>query len=184
MSVYKLLPDDVLLRLIRKSDQRAFGVVYDRHWERLFAIAYLRLGDMSTCEDIVHDVFLSLWKNRTSADIRALGPYLASAIKFQTISIIRKKTRESVVEHHGDVRQFEWADLAGDPSDLLHERYVLDYLQERLRELPPKCELIFRYSRFEHMQNKEIAQKLSISQRTVENQLSRAMRHLKPFFKH
>jgi len=119
-----------------------------------------------------------------SSDIRALGPYLASAIKFQTITVLRKKIRETVVENHEDVAQLTLQDPDMDPSELLHQRYMMDILQERLRDLPPRCQLIFRLSRLEHMRNQEIAQQLAISQRTVENQLSKAMRHLRPFFKH
>lgn|SRR5690606_22748050 len=184
MNIYKFLPDDVLLRLIKRSDQQAFSTIYDRHWERLFATAYRHIRDVPTCEDVVHDVFLSFWKNRMSSDIRALGPYLASAIKFQTITVLRKKIRETVVENHEDVAQLTLQDPDMDPSELLHQRYMMDILQERLRDLPPRCQLIFRLSRLEHMRNQEIAQQLAISQRTVENQLSKAMRHLRPFFKH
>lgn len=183
MSLYKFLPDDVLLRLIKKSDELAFRVIYDRYWEHLFAVAYQRLQDVPASEDVVHEVFLSLWKHRGSRDIRAVRSYLSSAVKFQTISLIRKKIRESVVQNDEDVRHLEIADTGSDPSDLMHARYLMDRLQDRLRELPPKCQLIFRYSRFEHLRNEQIAEKLSLSKRTVENQLSRALSHLKPLFK-
>lgn len=181
--VYKFFSDEWLLKLLKKSDQRAFDVIYERYWERLFAISYKRLKDLPECEDIVHDVFMSLWKNRESSDIQNLSAYLATAIKFKTISAIRARSRESIVIRLEDVHHVEAISTDINGEDAIHQQFLWEKVHHALQFLPPQCQLIFKFSRMEHLKNEEIAERLNISKRTVENQISRALKHLKPIFK-
>lgn len=183
MIVYKFFSDEWLLQLLKKSDQRAFDVIYERYWERLFAISYNRLKDLAECEEIVHDVFMSLWKNRASSDIQKLSAYLATAIKFRTISAIRNKSRQSFVVRLDDVNEVDAISTEINAEEAIHQQYLWEKVHHALQALPPQCQLIFKFSRMEYLKNEEIAERLNISKRTVENQISRALKHLKPIFK-
>lgn len=183
MRFYQLLPDELLLRLVRKSDRRAFDVLYERYWEKLYAVSYNRIRNPQECEDIVHDVFVSLWKNRASREISNLGSYLATAVKYKTLSYIRKYLQEPLVESRADLSQIQAISPDALLDNMLDHRMLLLELQRRINQLPPTCQLIFRYSRFEQLNTREIADRLDISHRTVENQLTKALRHLRVYFK-
>ena len=79
MNCYQSYRDEDLLILLAKNDKDAFTELYNRYWAVLFGIAYNRLQQAVTAEDIVHDVFLSLWKNKTDQKILQLENYLATA---------------------------------------------------------------------------------------------------------
>ena len=64
MKEYQLYNNQMLLDLLAESDEVAFTELYNRFWKKLFAIAYNRLNEVQAAEDIVHDVFASLWANR------------------------------------------------------------------------------------------------------------------------
>src|SRR5262245_31392992 len=83
--------DSELVVLLSKDDPRAFTLLYDRYWKILFSIAYNRLKDIQVAEDIVHDVFMSLWHNRNTISPDALNPYLATAVKYMVLAQVRKK---------------------------------------------------------------------------------------------
>jgi RNA polymerase sigma-70 factor (ECF subfamily) len=68
------------------DDAEAFNALYTHFWERLFAIAYHRLEDRAEAEDVVHDVFISLWTHRHRQEIIDIDKYLAVAVKYAELS--------------------------------------------------------------------------------------------------
>ena len=91
MKEYQSYNNNELLDLLSKSDEFAFSEIYDRFWQKLFAIAYNRLKEIQTAEDIVHDVLVSLWANRERVTIESLENYLATAAKYMVMAKIKKK---------------------------------------------------------------------------------------------
>src|SRR3989337_4232649 len=94
MKKYQLYDDKSLANLLANGDKIAFTEIYSRFWRKLVGIAYNRLKEMQTAEDIVHDVFASLWANREKIKIESLDNYLATAIKYLVLVKIKKKERE------------------------------------------------------------------------------------------
>lgn len=175
MKNYQQYEEKELLFLLSQHDQAAFTELYDRFWKKLYVIAYNRLKDKESAEDTVHDVFLSLWVNRRVINIDQLENYLAVAVRFSVLSKIRKKMRERKFE-----RSLEQASVIELPQELsLHNKQLLERVKIEVEKLPEKCRLIFKYSRDAGMPVKEIARELNLSPKTVENQLGKAIRHLK-----
>jgi len=175
MNEHQFHNNQLLLVLLSKGDEVAFTEIYNRFWQKLFAIAYNRLKQNQEAEDIVHDVFASLWVNRNKADIECLENYLATATKYMVLAKMKRKERERI---YTDItQQAPVFELPVEAS--LHYKRILEIIKVEVEQLPEKCRLIFKYSRNQGMPVRQIAEVLSISPKTVENQLNKALKHLK-----
>lgn len=175
MKEYELYDNRLLLELLSQSDEQAFLTIYQRFWQKLFSIAYSRLHDLQEAEDIVHDVLSSLWANRFTNHIVSLDHYLAVASKYAVLSKIRSKQREK------KYLASQTAPLVVEMpvESVIHYKKILQAVKMEVGKLPERCRLIFQYSRDEGKSVKEIAKILKISPKTVENQLTKAIKHLR-----
>lgn len=174
MNKYEKYDDNELLHCMSASDGEAFSEIYRRYWKVLFSIAFNRLKITQLAEDVVHDVFASLWKNRQDASIHSLNSYLASATRYLVFATIKKNTR---VQHYTEVDTQVVAE--GDMQEALHNKLLLEFIHREVEVLPQKCRLIFKQSREKGMTTKEIATELQIATKTVENQINKALHHLR-----
>lgn len=172
---YRTYANDELVRLLQQDDAEAFTEIYRRYWQKMFAIAINRLHDSSLAEDVVHDVFASLWANRSEAAIQTIENYLAVATKYMVLTRLKQQARQQ------QLLQQAPATLAiNDEVELrMQQRQLLARIAEEVERLPEKCRLIFKYSREAGMPVKEIARVLQLSPKTVENQLTKALRQLR-----
>ena len=173
---YHFHNNDLLLKLLSRGDELAFSEIYNRFWQKLFAVAYNRLNEMQEAEDIVHDVFASLWANRGKTRIESLENYLATATKYTVLAKIKRKERERIYNSN-TLHQAPVFELSIENS--LHYKQILEFTKKEVENLPEKCRLIFKYSRNAGMPVKQIAKELNISPKTVENQLNKALKQLK-----
>jgi RNA polymerase sigma-70 factor (ECF subfamily) len=175
MLVYTTYTNATLLQLLSESDELAFAELYDRFWKKLFTISYNRLKEIESAEDIVHDVFAALWKNRGKIEIAALENYLATAVKYAVLSKIKSVERERM--YKSSIASAPVVEM--DIESALHFKRLLEIVKKEVELLPEKCRLIFNYSRQQGMPVKEIAEELHISPKTVENQLNKALKQIK-----
>jgi RNA polymerase sigma-70 factor (family 1) len=172
---YKKYDNQELLSLVAGDDKVAFTELYNRFWQPLFAIAINRTKERETAEDIVHDVFAGLWANRSKIQIESLENYLAVAVKYSVFSKIKKKVRERAMQ-----QQMEGALVVEmKVEEALHYKRIVELVNLEVERLPEKCKLIFKSSREAGMPVKQIATELNISPKTVENQLTKAIRQLR-----
>lgn len=174
------LANDTLADLLRQSDQHAFNEIYKRYWLRLFQYAITKVQDQQAAEDVCHDVFLSLWQRRTEAVILNIEAYLVQAVKFRVISHLKQKLSE----------EQKVSELRGATEDNATENSVLhnDLLQawhHAMQQLPEKSRQVFEMSRISHLNNKEIATQLNLTEKAVEYHMTKALKllrlHLKDF---
>ncbi len=173
---YKTYCDQELLALLARDDKEAFTELYDRFWKKLFVIAFNRLKEKESAEDTVHDVFVSLWAGRSHIHIEQLENYLATAVKYSVLVKIKKREKEQTY------RKSTVLETVSEESVIektVHYKRILEVIETEVEHLPEKCRLIFRYSRQEGMPVKQIAKELHLSPKTVENQLSKALRHIR-----
>lgn len=164
-----------LVLLLSQSDQGAFSELYQRYWKKLFAIAYNRLNETETAEDVVHDVFAAVWSQREKLLIGNLENYLATATKYMVFAKIKARIRERELLN----TEAPLATVASAEASV-HYKRILELVNQEVENLPEKCRLIFRCSRNEGMSVKQIAERFQLSPKTVENQLAKALRRLKP----
>jgi RNA polymerase sigma-70 factor (ECF subfamily) len=164
-----------LLRQIAKGDQLAFAKLYDIFWPELLRHILGKISDAQAAEDIIHDLFVSLWNRRASIlEIESIPAYLYSACRY----MVFKHYRQHAVISRTDYEISD--DVVADERPLderLYYRYLLDMVNKEIEKLPDKCKHIF--NRYSYLTNKEIAEKLAISESTVENHINKAIRRLR-----
>ncbi|WP_036603868.1 RNA polymerase sigma-70 factor [Olivibacter sitiensis] len=177
---YKNLHDNELLLKLRFDDQNAFEEIYRRYWSDMFHAAYNLLREREACMDIVQELFVWLWEHRNSLNVASLRPYLMAAVKFKVANYIKKgKVRSSFFDQ---IKEME------EPYELIEDsnmevKEMMTIINHFTNQLPEKCRDIFILSRHEELSNKEIAERLNISVKTVENQITIALRKLRSSLK-
>ncbi|MCX2452379.1 RNA polymerase sigma-70 factor [Pedobacter sp. PLR] len=181
MASYATLSDQELADLLRHGNETVFKIIYDRFWSKLYFVASKRLNDPAEAEEAVQDIFLNLWKNRETFQLKVnFENYLAVAIKFQVIKRRSKRFKRSIIEQQLGT-EAELENFQNQNYDW--NQYDLEELQNRLSKiidtLPPKCKLVFNMSRDEHYTNKKIAAELGISEKAVEKHVTQALKVLR-----
>lgn len=172
---YSGYPDERLVVLLRDDDQEAFEEIYHRYWDKLLAIGYNHSRSKEVAEEIVQDVLLSLWNRRLEIEIDRLGAWLATAVKFSVLkSLARENRRKDLLQLH----PAEDADISFD-EEIIQAKFLKEYVDGLVAGLPEQCRLVFVYSRDHQLSNKEIAETLNLSPKTVESHLTRALKTLR-----
>lgn len=125
-------------------------------------------------EEIISDVFISLWNNRAKLDnIANIEAYLFSSVKYKCINYHRDHKNNLI--QHADFRELSIFSKSGDPSDQLLHKELIEKVIGIIDNLPPRCKLIFEMVKDEGMKYREVATLLGISIKAVEAQVSKAM---------
>jgi len=169
MLSYSIYNDGELLQLLKQSDEKAFTEIYNRYWKKLYGVAWYHLHSKEIAEDTVQEVMAALWKRKQVLEIQSLPNYLATAVKYCVFKEIAKGSR--------DAKALPQA--GGTESSLADFRFLQDMLQKEINRLPEKCRFIFRQSRDQGLTNKAIAEELHIHEKSVEQHITRALRHLR-----
>jgi len=177
MTAYPKYSDEQLVALLKKGDQQAFAEIYRRYAESLAGFAAFKLFNLDDARDILQDLFVKLWENREQLYITSnLQSYLYAIIRHRVIDKIRKNiTREEYASASQSLASF--FQPAGDKQ--LEAKELQQTIQHSLDQLPARVKEIYKLSREEGLSNTEIAQKLNLSEQTVKNQLSTALKHLR-----
>ncbi|WP_316749284.1 RNA polymerase sigma-70 factor [Pedobacter gandavensis] len=166
-----LLSDAELIVALKKGDEQAFGEIYDRYWKELYRKANHILQDSEATDDVLQDLFLSLWQRRNQVDILSLKAYLYQALRFSVLKAIRKhKTDQQFYERLADVT----TEIIAENPLLFKEQQHL--IQDLINNLPEECKEAFLLSREEEMTYKQIARHLDISEKTVEKRISKSLK--------
>jgi RNA polymerase sigma-70 factor (ECF subfamily) len=164
-----------MLRRLAEGDQGALTSIYQQYWQPLFISAYNIIKDKNACEDIIQEIFLQLWLKREDLQIReSLRGYLLAATRYQVFRHIRKTPARLELFEQLDERLTTSSSEQNLLQKDLHQK-----IDKIVHDLPEKCQLIYRLSREEYLSHKEIAERLGISTKTVENQLTIALRRLR-----
>lgn len=176
MHFYSCRNDSDLLVLIREDDECAFAELYERYWKKLFIVAVNRIGSMENAEEIVQDIFTTLWYKRGSLVITdGLDRYLTVAVKYRVIKALSKETsRRNYIKSLNS-----GAEVDDSTRELLAFEELQSELAKHICTLPSKCQLVFRLSRENGFSQKQIAAHLNISEKTVEAHLGKAFRILR-----
>lgn len=172
MKSYTLYDDGTLVRLLTEGDEAAFTELYDRYWKLLFYVAYKRLKVFAEAEEIVQDVFADIWVRRRALKIQSsFKYYIAAATQYQVMAQLTRRKRGAYAE---------LTELVDPASQTRADQHLMmkeleDRLQQLVAALPEKCRLVYELNRREGLNNKQVADKLGISEKTVENQMTKAL---------
>ena len=169
-----LLSDTELQKRLQRQDQLAFEVLFDRYWKRLYSFAFKIYKEEAICEDIVQEIFISLWEKSATTSIDNLEGYLLRAVKYKIANHIRDLKFDS---GHLEILQ-NIPHPSRTDKHLVYQEFEAGIFNE-IKKLPPRSQEVLILSRLEHYTNIEIAQKLGLSVRTVEKHISDALKLLK-----
>ncbi|MEM6347345.1 MAG: RNA polymerase sigma-70 factor [Bacteroidota bacterium] len=159
------------------GDSNAFESLFHQWYGRLCRYAMRYLTDPDEARDLVQGVFVKLWENRSKlvAD-NPLGAFLYTAVRNACLNQLKhQKVRQDYQTHHQSLRP-EWS---GSPEEVLEAFELEERIREAIAALPDRCREAFTLSREEGLSYQEIAQRMGISPKTVEVQISKALKLLR-----
>ncbi len=166
-----------LIVRLKAGHQASFGVLYSKYAPVLFSFSRKYLRSHEDAEEIVQEVFLRIWDKRDNIDEnQSFSSYVIQAAKHRIFNGFRKKVNEQAY--------LDFLIHADDPSGNFTQMDV-EYREIKIKaekaiiSMPTKRQEIFRLSREGGLKNKEIAEKLQISIKTVENQMGQALKYLR-----
>lgn len=170
--------DPVLIEQIAGGDSAAFRVLFNAHWDRIFSVALAFTKSTERSEELVQDVFLKIWLNRTELPgIRNFEGYLFTVARNHIFNALRTRLKEvsfgEELEHY-----FKESSLA---DDLLLLKDAEALVHKGVEALPGQQRAVFEMSRFQGLNTAEIAEKLNISPLTVKVHLRKALAALRTF---
>lgn len=165
-----------LVNAIVQRDKRLFEVLYKKYYQQLFAVAYRYVGKPEIAEEIVHDVFITIWNKADQLNIQhSMKSYLFRSIVNSSLNFIKKEKAQA------EKQQVYMAVLDSVPVDETADadEALLKALEEALELLPAKCKQVMYLSRFGKLKQQEIAVQMDISVKTVKNHLTYGFQKLR-----
>ncbi len=168
------ITDLTIQRRIKQDNIKEFEKLFKDLYSPLCTYAFSILKDMDTAEEIVQDFFYNFWKNRQSLNIQiSLKSYIYRSIRNNSLKYIEHKVVVKRYEQSVKDQLVESSiSFSGDELELQELNAVIE---ETFNELPERCRLIFTLNRFDGLKYQEIADKLSISIKTVEANMGKAL---------
>ncbi len=174
---------DLLVRLIN-ADEDAFKEVFDCYFRKVQQFVYSYIKETAQAEDLTQNIFIKLWEKKAGIDINKSFDGYIFTIAYRTVMDHFRQTEKKLLSSTSDEFLKE-SIVSSSSSDELLNRHQLESLYEKaLQTLPQKRKEIFLLSRHTGLSNKQIAERLNISVKTVENQMTAALSRLREFFAH
>lgn len=176
MDKLTLIEERDLLKKMQVGDAHAFRKIYGIYQPALFLYAYKLTEDEDEAADLVQELFISIWEHRQRLDVKSsLKAYLYKSIRHRFLNAAaRHRVRDTFIssfqKHLEQGHQFA--------SDHIAEKELYEYLDKLVAAMPEKMGMVFKL-RNENMSDEEISAKLGISEKTVKNLMSRAIKALK-----
>jgi RNA polymerase sigma-70 factor (ECF subfamily) len=168
--------DEQIALLLSKKDEAAFEQVFKTHYKNLHAYAFTMLKDEDEAEETVQQVFFKLWERSEHLSFSgSIAAYLYRAVHNESLNFIKHQKVKAGHQLHVAYSMKNKMEYQG----RMMRKELENKFREALNELPEQCRTVFQLSRFEDMKYKEIADKLDISIKTVENHMGKALKLLR-----
>lgn len=168
--------DRELLEAIRHDDEKAFAELFKRYWRKVHAMAYSRVRSKEITEEIVQELFTSLWDKRHTHSIKHLPSYLFQAVKFKALNYIESKlVREKYWNYYRTfVSQEEnVTELAVEYGELM------EAFEDGMKRLPEKTKEVFKLHRMDGWSVPQIANLLNLSEKAIQYHLTQSVKKLR-----
>src|SRR6187397_1742035 len=178
------LENESIGTLLAQRDEAAFEQMFKTHFKRLHAYAFTILRDEVEAEEMVQQVFFKLWERNVRKDSfgenlslsGSVSSYLYRAVHNESLNYIK---HQKVRSNHRLHVAYSMKNEVEHPAKKVMAGELEKKIHSALNELPEQCRTIFQMSRFDELKYREIADKLGISVKTVESQMSKALRLLR-----
>lgn len=176
-----MVDEKLLITRLGEGNEQAFRVIYDFYVKKVYRFIFSYIKERSEAEDITQNVFMKIWERRQLLDP---GKSFAGFIFTIAHRAVMDYFRQHATKFLSDKQPVSHLDIPSSacPDELLYARQLESLYEKALETLPPKRKEIFLLSRHNGLTNKQIAEKLGISVKTVENQMTAALSSLKTSF--
>ena len=171
------LENESIGTLLAQKDETAFEQVFKTHFKRLHAYAFTILRDEVEAEEMVQQVFFKLWERNENLSLTgSVSAYLYRAVHNESLNYLK---HQKVRSNHQLHVAYSMKNEVEHPAKKVMASELEKKIHSALNELPEQCRTIFQMSRFDELKYREIADKLGISVKTVENQMGKALKLLR-----
>lgn len=165
------------ISLIAKGDQRKFRQLMELTADELFLFAKGFLRNKEVAEEIVSDVFVKIWNNRSEfGKIKNLKSYLFISVKNGCLSYLRKTKNEKIISLD-EYNDFHFLPVEGPENEYI-DNEIINQIYKAIEKLPPKCRLAFTLAKINGLKHREIAEFMEISEKTVNNHIVSAIKKI------
>ncbi len=172
-----MIKERFIIAGLKKGDIRIFENLFHKYYPGLCTYAESLIKKEGPAEEIVQDIFYTIWKNREEINITtSLKSYLYKAVYNRSMMHLRKFKYEVRLDDNWAEKQ---ADNQGGPQERLNEIEINRRITDTLDTLPERTRQIFTMNRLEGLKYKDIAERLSISVKTVEANMGKALKALR-----
>jgi RNA polymerase sigma-70 factor (ECF subfamily) len=172
-----MIRDNEIIGRIRQGDIKQFESLFRSSYASLVKYAMTLIKDHDTAEEIVQDLFFRLWQNKEKTQIESsLNGYLFRSVHNSCLHYIE---HQKVVERHEKEMSFKQVAGEESPADILLYKELQAKIARTIEKLPERCGQIFCMNRFEGLKYSEIAEKLSVSVKTVEANMGKALKEFR-----
>lgn len=174
------LSEEKMITLLKKGDWLAFNLIFDTFYLQLYFHCRKFILDPEEAKDLLQNVFLRLWERREEIEIEvSLKAYLFRSVKNECLNFIRSSRPNISLSEIESDNTIQNTEILSAPDEDVESREIEKAIDSIIKTLPEQCQKIFIMSRMKGMKNKEIAKCLSISVRTVDTQIYRALKTMK-----
>jgi RNA polymerase sigma-70 factor (ECF subfamily) len=175
------MTEQILHQLIN-DEKHSFRKIFLDYYQPLYHLSYHYLEDDAEAKGVVQEAFVKLWEIRHELNPDSnLRNFLFTLVKNNCLNILKR--RQILLKHHEKIRwiemHYQYESLSRIGDDFLEFNELKEKIDQAIRNLPEHCRIVFEMSRFEDLKNREIAEKLGISQKTVEAHLTKALKILR-----
>lgn len=172
--------DETIATRLKASDHSAFKSVFQQHYSNTCKTIRRFIHENAIAEDLAQDIFVRFWERRDKIDIKtSIGAYIHRMAINEALTYLRRQKKFQ----QDNIEDFNLSNIDSDVVKVIEGKELNVKIKFAIDSLPPKCRTVFLLSRHEEMSYKEIALKLDISVKTVENQMGKALKimrlHLK-----
>jgi RNA polymerase sigma-70 factor (ECF subfamily) len=171
------IQDTARLKAIKKGNIQEYELLFREYFQPLVSYAKSIIKLEADAEEVVQDIFFSLWKNKRKLNIHtSFSSYLYKAVHNNCLQQLKREKRKLQYQQE----QINWKyNESMSPGEILQYNELYDKINSAVDELPENCKTIFKLNRFQGLKYSEIAEKLAISIKTVEANMTKALKHLR-----
>lgn len=170
------MEDNELILLLKQNSKEAFTALYKKYWRQVYNFSRLYLTNQDTAEEVVQEVFIKVWEGR---DFMREDDNFKGLMFIITRNLIFNQHRKNLNEDFYKMTVLAAMEDSYDIEEEIEAKNLSEYIDMLINELPPRRREIFNLSRKGNKSYKEIAELLNISEKTVENQISEALKYLR-----
>ena len=163
--------------LIAGGNQDTFRQFMELHADELFFFAKGFIRNPEVAEEIVSDVFVKIWINRSELNkINNLKSYLFICVKNGCLSHLRKTKKEKIISID-EINEFHFLPVEGSEIDIINKE-IINQIYSAIELLPPKCKMAFSLAKINGLRHREIAEVMGVSEKTVNNHIVSAIKKI------